>query len=91
LKEQEKIFFRMRVRAFILKNNNEFYKMTVHDLIYIIQQLFCEKQCLYYLNKWYSYGFYDCGVALDLGWFNVDKLLGEYKTIYERMKGENIV
>lgn len=31
-------------------------------------------------------GFYEYGTTLDLGWFYIDKLFGEYKKIYEEMK-----
>lgn len=42
---------------------------------------------MYYVEKWSLKGFYEYGVTLDLGWFYVDKLAGEYKKIYEEMQG----
>lgn len=49
---------------------------------------FSYKQLMYYLNKWSHRGFYDCGVADDLGWFYFDKFSGEYKEIYDEIKGK---
>ena len=40
---------------------------------------------MYYVRKWCDKGFYDYGVTLDLGWFEFDKLTGEYKQIYDSM------
>lgn len=40
---------------------------------------------MYYVEKWSDKGFYNYGVSLDLGWFEFNKLTGEYKQIYEEM------
>lgn len=46
---------------------------------------FSYKQLMYYVRKWSDRGFYDYGTTLDLGWFEFDKLTGEYKRIYDSM------
>lgn len=47
---------------------------------------FSYKQLMYYVEKWSNRGFYDYGVTLDLGWFDFEKLNGEYKAIYDKIK-----
>lgn len=85
MKDNEKIFFRMCLNAFVLKKQSDYYKLCIRDLINIIQPLINYKQCWYYLDKWSRKGFYDYGVTLDLGWFEADKFIGEYKSIYEEL------
>lgn len=46
---------------------------------------FSYKQLMYYVKKWTDRGFYDYGVTLDLGWFDFDKLNGEYKEIFNEI------
>lgn len=83
MKENEKIFFRLCLNAFVFKKQSDYYKFCVRDLINIIQSLINYKQCWYYLDKWSNRGFYDYGVTMDLGWFEPDKFTGEYKDIYD--------
>ena len=60
--------------------------MSVREIIAIFCALgFSEKQLLYYVNKWDNRGFYDYGVTLDLGWFEPDKFIEEYKVMYENI------
>ena len=40
---------------------------------------------MYYVKKWSNQGFYDYGTTLDLGWFEFEKLKGEYLAIYKSM------
>ena len=59
----------------------------IHDNIREIIKIFAGlgfswKQLDYYLTKWSDRGFYDYGTSLELGWFEFDKLEGEYKNIY---------
>lgn len=49
---------------------------------------FSEKQLLRYIEKWLKNGFYDYGVTIDLGWFEPENFIGEYKVIYEEIVGE---
>ena len=46
---------------------------------------FSYKQLMYYVQKWSNNGFYDYGTTLDLGWFDFEKLNGEYLAIYNSM------
>jgi hypothetical protein len=59
---------------------------TVRNVIDVFWGLgFPIKKLWYYLQKWSNAGFYDYGVADDLGWFEPDKLTGEYKVMYENI------
>lgn len=49
---------------------------------------FPSKQLYYYVEKWTDKGFYDYGVNIGFGWFEIDKLSGEYKVLYEKYKKE---
>lgn len=86
MKPLEEIFFRACV-------NEQKRKLKVNDREFSIRVIgniferlgFSYKQLMYYVQKWSDKGFYDYGVSLDLGWFEFDKLDGEYKRIYEEM------
>jgi hypothetical protein len=88
IKANERLFFTLCLKAFIFKKETQWYKMTVRDLIQIIQPIIHYKQCWYYLDKWSSKDFYDYGITLDLGWFYPDKLTGEYKKIYDELNNK---
>lgn len=45
---------------------------------------FSEKQLYRYVEKWDDKGFYDYGVSMRVGWFEFDKLVGEYKVLYDK-------
>ena len=78
MKPLERIFF----QSCVMQRG----RMSVREIIAIFCALgFSEKQLLYYVFKWDTRDFYDYGVALDLGWFYPDKLIGEYKVMYENI------
>ena len=77
MKPLERIFF----QACVMQRG----MMSVREIIAMFCALgFSEKQLLCYVDKWDKLGFYEYGVTLDLGWFYIDKLTGEYKVMYER-------
>ena len=62
-------------------------EFTVREIANIFTRFgFSYKQLMYYVKKWSDRGFYDYGTSLDLGWFEFDKLKGEYKEIYESIR-----
>ena len=64
-------------------SKREFY---IRDIGNIFERLgFSYKQLMYYVQKWSNNGFYDYGTILDLGWFDFEKLNGEYLSIYISM------
>ena len=88
MKPLEKIFFTACIHNCICESYNEY---MIHDSIREIIKIFVDlgfswKQLEYYLTKWSDSGFYNYGVNLELGWFEFDKLKGEYKTIYTDKK-----
>lgn len=86
MKPLEEIFFRACV-------NEQKRKLKVNDREFSIRVIgniferlgFSYKQLMYYVQKWSDKGFYDYGVSFDLGWFEFDKLDGEYQRIYEKI------
>ena len=61
-------------------------ELSIRAIGNIFERLgFSYKQLMYYVRKWSDRGFYDYGTTLDLGWFEFDKLTGEYKRIYDSM------
>lgn len=86
MKPLERIFFMACVheqqRKYLLADR----EFSVREIAKIFERLgFPYKQLMYYVQKWSDRGFYDYGVALDLGWFYLDKLTGEYLVIYNSM------
>lgn len=86
MKPLEQIFFRAcaneQKRVYDL-GQREF---SVRDICNIFDRLgFSYKQLMYYVKKWSNKGFYNYGISLDLGWFEFEKLTGEYKQIYNSM------
>jgi hypothetical protein len=73
MKEHERIFFAMC------------YKLRDHlkprDVVNLLAETIPHRRCWYYLNKWDRLGFYSCGVSLDLGWFDTDKIPPRYMEI----------
>lgn len=69
--------------------DKSFYKsVTPRDIIIICKEFIHPKRAEYLLNKWSDKGFYDYGVALDLGWFESEEFFGEYLEIYNSVKEE---
>jgi len=84
MKPLERIFFIACIneqRRVCDLGNREFSIRVIGNIFERIG--FSYKQLMYYVQKWSDRGFYDYGVTLDLGWFNFDKLNGEYLEIYK--------
>lgn len=59
----------------------------IKDLVGLFENFgFSKKQLYYYVEKWANNGFYSYGVSIRVGWFEIDKLNGEYKVLYEKYK-----
>lgn len=78
MKDDEIRFFRTCWR---LRHPDRF----VRDIIYVVRDFIHQKRCWYLLEKWSNLGFYDYGVALDLGWFYPDKLPERYAALVSDM------
>ena len=86
MKPLERIFFQACIMkcklGYVPYTEDNF--LTVRDVIKHFETLgFSAKRLWYYLDKWVGRGFYDYGIKVDLGWFEPDKLTGEYKVMYE--------
>ena len=88
MKPLERIFFAACLNEQLIAYDLSQREFSVRAIVNIFSRLgFPYKQLMYYVEKWAFKGFYDYGTALDLGWFYIDKLFGEYKKIYEGMHG----
>lgn len=86
MKPLEEIFFRACVNEQKRKLRSSDRELSIRTIGNIFERLgFSYKQLMYYVQKWSDKGFYDYGVSLDLGWFEFDKLDGEYQRIYEKI------
>ena len=86
MKPLEEIFFRACVNEQKRKLRSSDRELSIRTIGNIFERLgFSYKQLMYYVRKWCDRGFYDYGVTLDLGWFEFDKLTGEYKQVYDSM------
>nr|DAH31222.1 MAG TPA: hypothetical protein [Bacteriophage sp.] len=86
MKSLEEIFFRACVNEQKRKLHSSDRELSIRTIGNIFERLgFSYKQLMYYVSKWSDKGFYNYGVTLDLGWFEFDKLTGEYKQIYNYM------
>lgn len=91
MKPLERIFFKACIHnCLYLSHNGAEWNMeppfAIIDIIRIFVLLGFSRKLDYYLKKWCGRGFYDYGVNLELGWFEFDKLKGEYEVIYNESK-----
>lgn len=87
MKPLERIFFIACVNEQRRVKRLDKREFSIRTIGNIFSRLgFSYKQLMYYVWKWERRGFYDCGVASDLGWFYFDKFTGEYKEIYDEIK-----
>lgn len=87
MKPLERIFFIACVREQTRVINSGDREFSVRIIGKIFSRLgFSYKQLMRYVQKWKDKGFYDYGAALDLGWFEFEELVGEYKTIYDEIR-----
>ena len=86
MKPLERIFFMACVNEQKRVLDIREREFSVRSIGNIFERLgFSYKQLMYYVQKWSNNGFYDYGTTLDLGWFNFEKLNGEYLSIYNSM------
>ena len=86
MKPLERIFFMTCVNEQKRVLDISKREFSVRNIGNIFERLgFSYKQLMYYVQKWSNNGFYDYGVTLDLGWFDFEKLNGEYLAIYNSM------
>lgn len=76
MKDDEKLFFRLCVTY----RGRAIRSVEIRDIIHILYDagVMHYKRCWYLLRKWGSLGFYDCGVAEDLGWIDINQLPERY-------------
>ena len=80
MKEDEKLFF---VLCFQLRMQ---YGIDVRNIINMLQPFVNKKRLWCLLEKWSKQGFYNYGVSLDLGWFEIEKFPDRYSDLL--FKGE---
>ena len=73
MKEQEKIFF-----ALCLTMRHRY---KPRQIIRFLCETIPHKRCWYYLQKWTRLGFYNYGVNLELGWFEMGEIPDRYVRI----------
>lgn len=94
MKEDEKKFFITCLRRIrITKNYKEIQKqlLSPREIINLIDEYINYKRCWYLLEKWERKGFYIYGTSLDLGYFEVDNMSGEYKEIFNKLLLESSI
>lgn len=74
MKEDEKKFF---ITCYEYRKKG----ICIRDIVNVLNQFIHYKRCWYLLSKWADLGFYDYGVALDLGWFDDDEMPDRYKEL----------
>lgn len=86
MKPLERIFFQACWMCCThIKNGVHRGKMSVKEVVNtFIAFGFPQNMLYYYLDKWAGKDFYNYGVALHGGWFEDDKLTGEYKALAEQ-------
>ena len=84
MKEDEKFFFRMRV----MYRNRSVAPVRIRDIVNILYDagVMHYKRCWYLLRKWGNLGFYEFGVAEDLGWFLMDRVPERYAALLDDHK-----
>jgi hypothetical protein len=71
MKDDEKKFF---ITCYFLRNDG----YNIRDIIYFLGEFIHYKRCWYLLKKWSGIGFYNYGITLDLGWFELDDMPDRY-------------
>ena len=71
MKEDEKKFF---ITCYRCREAGH----SIRLIINILGEFINYKRCWYLLGKWSRFGFYNYGVTLDLGWFELDKMPERY-------------
>lgn len=76
MKDQERIFFAL---CFNMRHT-----CKPRQIVKLLADTIPHKRCWYYLEKWDRLGFYNWGVTIDLGWFELDKIPQRYAEIVQR-------
>ena len=86
MKENEKLFFRLCVKYGL----RSVCPVRIREIIGILYHsgVMHYKRCWYLLEKWAGLGFYEWGVAMDLGWLMLEKLPQRYALLLEQMREE---
>lgn len=82
MKDHERIFFAL---CFGLRNI-----FKPRDVVNILGETIPHNRCWYYLKKWDGLGFYNYGVTLDLGWFELDKIPPRYMEITKEINVDKL-
>lgn len=92
MKDDEKAFFKTCLKYCpILEIRKIDKSVSPRNIINTLSEFINYKRCWYLLEKWSNKGFYNYGVTMDLGWFEVEQFTGEYQDIYrEMLKKEGI-
>lgn len=61
-------------------------RLSVRDIISIVQDFIPAKRCYWLLKKWTRFGIYDYGVTLDLGWFCPDAMPERYRDLAKEVE-----
>lgn len=81
MKDDEKLFFILCVKY----SCRQVGKVRVREIIGILHacHFIHYKRCWYLLQKWSGLGFYEWGVTMDLGWFDLNNLPERYAALLE--------
>jgi hypothetical protein len=90
MKDDEKIFFFLCLLSIRIIDGFNIIQDGISTPRDIIEKLASinvlnSKRAYYLLKKWSFKNFYTYGTTIDLGWFEVENLEGEYKNIYENV------
>lgn len=87
MKDDERKFFITCLKYCpILEMRKVEQSISPREIINILSEFVNYKRCWYLLEKWSNKGFYNYGVTMDLGWFEIEQLKGEYLLIYKEME-----
>lgn len=60
--------------------------VSIREIINILKFFINYKRCWYLLKKWSELGFYNYGVTLDLGWFELENMPLRYVNLLKEEK-----
>lgn len=60
--------------------------VSIREIINILKFFINYKRCWYLLKKWSELGFYNYGVTLDLGWFELENMPLKYVNLLKEEK-----